>query len=144
MSKTWGIPTWLFLHSLLAQMPPSVYSEETLKQIKALCSILPCPDCAAHATAYLSQISFAQVPTVEACRRMLWVFHNTVNMRRRVPIFSYESMDVYLKTNLAVVYRVFLKEFTRPRQIPKLFIDSMLRRRIVHDFQTWLNRTVKL
>jgi len=144
MSKTWGIPTWIFLHTLLAQMPEPLYSEETLRQIKLLCSVLPCPDCAAHSTAYLEPIKFQQVPTLEACRRMLWGFHNVVNLRKRTPLFSYDKMEIYTKTNLAVVYRVFITEFTRPRQIPKLFIDSMLRQRIMQQFQNWIKKMVKL
>lgn len=144
MSKAWGMPTWIFLHTLLAQMPPPLYSEETLAQIKLLCSVLPCPDCAAHATEYLSRISFQQVPTLEACRVMLWSFHNTVNLRKRTAIFPYDKMEIYMKTNLAIVYKVFLAEFNRPRQIPKLFIDSMMRRRIMQQFQSWMNKMVKL
>ena len=144
MSKAWGMPTWIFLHTLLAQMPPTLYSEETLTQIKSLCSVLPCPDCAAHATAYLNRITFQQVPTLDACRRMMWSFHNTVNLRKRTSLFPFDKMEIYMKTNLAVVYRVFLNEFTRPRQIPKLFMDSMLRRRIIQQFQLWMNKMVRL
>ena len=144
MSKAWGIPTWIFLHTLLAQMPPVLYSEETLTQIKALCSVLPCPDCAAHSTAYLSTISYQHVPTIVECRKMMWGFHNMVNIRKRTALFPFEKMDIYTKTNLAVVYRVFLAEFTKPQQIPKLFIDSMMRRRVVQAFQVWIHKMVKL
>lgn len=144
MSKAWGMPTWIFLHSLLAQMPNVLYTEETLTQLKALCSVLPCPTCAAHATAFLSTISFQNVPTLEACRLMLWQFHNIVNARRGVAPFPWSEMVIFQRTNLAVLYRVFLAEFTRPRQIPKLFIDSMNRRRVMQQFQAWMKRMVNL
>ena len=144
MSKNWGIPTWIFFHSLAAQLPDVLYSEMLLTQFKQLCSVLPCPECAMHATAYMSKIRFAHVPTREAFRLMLWTFHNFVNLRKRTPQFPLEKMSIYDRVNLQRVYGVFIREFSKPLHIPKLFVDSMARTRITQQFKSWMATVCRL
>jgi hypothetical protein len=139
MAKAWGMPTWIFMHTLLAKMPDSQYvPAETLGQIKALCSVLPCPDCAMHATQYLAKVEPKHVPTREAFKLLLWRFHNHVNLRTRKPVFAVEGLAIYETLSLQIVYQVFLREFTKKQNIPRLFMDSMMRARIVDQFNKWL------
>ena len=139
MAKAWGMPTWVFMHTLLAKMPDEQYiPSTTLSQIKALCSVLPCPDCAAHATQYLAKVEPKHVPTKEAFQQMLWRFHNHVNVRTRKPVFAIEGLAIYKTLSLQVVYNVFVYEFTKPQNIPRLFMDSMMRARIMERFKAWL------
>ena len=138
-SRTWGIPTWIFLHTLVAKLPDHAYvAEEVLGHVKRLCSVLPCPDCAGHATSYLEKIHAKHVPTREAFRQMLWTFHNSVNIRLKKPVFRYEQLAIYDRVHLGYVYATFLREFMKPLHNPRLFMDSMARTRIVDDFKAWM------
>ena len=139
MAKAWGMPTWVFFHTLLAKMPDGQYvASDTLSQIKSLCAVLPCPDCAAHATKYLANVEAKHVPTRAAFQQLLWRFHNFVNLRTRKPIVLLDSLAVYDTLSLQFVYAVFLREFTKHQNIPRLFMDSMMRTRVVERFKTWL------
>ena len=60
MSKSWANPTWFFFHTLIEKIHPNHYlviKEEVMAYIKKICSMLPCPDCAQHATHYMTQIT---------------------------------------------------------------------------------------
>jgi hypothetical protein len=129
------------LHTLAAQIPDNNYANlktEILFQIKNLCAVLPCPDCAQHATDYLSGVKVGHIPTKEALKTVLWRFHNVVNVQTRKPIYPIENLDIYAKSNLRVMYFVFLREFTRPVRNPKLMMDVMSRDRVIANFKTWM------
>ena len=147
MSKSWAVPTWLFLHTLAANMPENKYPDlkhETLNQIKKICAVLPCPDCAQHATAYLSQLEVNHIPTKEALKVVLWKFHNVVNMQTKKPQFPLKSLEIYDRSNLAVMYNMFITEFTRPMRNPKMMMDVLSRDRIIVDFKVWMHKVFGL
>lgn len=141
MSKIWAMPTWLFLHTLVAKIPENKYQAlktDLLYQVKNLCAVLPCPDCAHHATQYMAGVQLKHVPTKEAFKVVLWRFHNTVNARIGKPIFPLESMYVYEKANLHVMYSAFITEFSKPSHNPKLMMDTMARSAAITKFKNWI------
>lgn len=139
MARAWGMPTWIFMHTLLAKIPEDQYvASDMLAQIKSICSVLPCPDCASHATQYLAKVEPKHVPTRQSFQHLLWAFHNTVNARTRKPIYAMESLAIYNTLSLHFVYQVFLREFTKPQNIPRLFMDSMMRTRLIDQFKKWM------
>ena len=145
MSKSWAIPTWLFLHTLVANVPEEKYAsikEELLYQIKNICAVLPCPDCALHATQYLASLKTSHIPTKEALKIVLWRFHNNVNQRTSKPIFPFEQLKIYTHSNLVVMYQVFLREFTKPSRNPTLIMDVLGRARVIANFKQWMKKTV--
>jgi len=134
------MPTWLFFHTLIANIPESQYvAKDVLSQIKAVCAVLPCPDCAAHATAYLSKIEPKHVPFKEDFRRMLWTFHNSVNQRTHKPAFAFDKLSIYSRTTLRKIFDVFAEKFTKRHFATKLFTDALMRHRIVAQLRAWLS-----
>jgi len=142
MSKSWAVPTWLFLHTLAANLPEARYpilKQELLYQLKNICAVLPCPDCAQHASQYLAGVSIHHIPTKEAFKTVLWRFHNVVNLQTQKPVFPLESLDIYARSNLHVMYTVFLREFTKPIRNPKLIMDVLARNRVISSFKQWMH-----
>lgn len=126
----WGTPTWVFFHTIIAKIDESKYMdyrEELLGNIKRLCEVLPCPDCADHATRFLSKIHASRLPSKESFKQMLFYFHNHVNYRRHQPAFSYDKIAIYDTLNLSYITNVFVTEFTRPLHNPRYFTDGMAR-----------------
>ena len=81
------------------------------------------------------------VPTKEALKTALWRFHNVVNARTNKPVFPLESMDIYARANLRIMYVVFLQEFTKPSRNPKLIMDVLARDRVIQGFKRWMTTT---
>ena len=143
MSKAWAVPTWLFLHTLAAHLPEDNYSKlkaDVLHQIKNICAVLPCPDCAQHATEYLAGVNIGHIPTKDALKTVLWRFHNMVNLQTKKNIYPLASLDIYDRSNLRVMYTIFLMEFTRPIRNPKFMVDVLGRERIIAQFKSWMKQ----
>jgi len=140
MSKSWGNPTWFFFHTLIEKIHPDHYSlikNELLDNIKNICSILPCPDCANHATQYMKSIK-QPPPDKEGFKKMLYIFHNSVNQRTRKPLFQYEAMEMYSRVNFSVCYQLFRKEFVKKTYNPRMLMDSMNRVNYIKQLDEWL------
>jgi len=140
MSKSWANPTWFFFHTLIEKIHPDHYSiikNELLGQIKNICSILPCPDCANHATEYMKQIK-QPPPDKEGFKRMLYQFHNTVNVMTKKQLFRYEEMEMYSRVNLTVCYSLFRREFVKKTYNPKMLMDSMNRTNYIKKLDIWM------
>ena len=126
---------------MVAQIPEQKYQalkQELLNQVKTICAVLPCPDCAQHASAYMKGVELKHVPTKEAFKVVLWRFHNTVSARIGKPIFPLEKMYVYERANLNVMYSAFITEFSKPSHNPKLMMDTMARNTVIAKFKTWM------
>ena len=142
MSKRrWGAPTWIFLHTFVAHIKPEHFSSvkyQLLDWIKRIASVLPCPDCAAHATAYLSKMNARMLNTKEHLMELMWRFHNYVNIRLGHQIYPRSTLEIYNKTNLQYIYKVFVTEYTKPLHIIRYVTDDMARRNITTRLTAWL------
>ena len=142
MSKSWANPTWFFFHTLIERIQPEQYAilkQELLNHIKTICSILPCPDCASHATEYMKFIK-QPPPDKEGFKRMLYQFHNSVNHRTKKPLFEYKDMEMYARVNINVCYRLFRAEFVKKTYNPKMLMDSMNRVNCIKNLDAWMIR----
>ena len=142
MSKRrWGAPTWMFMHTLVAHVRPESYSimkQPMLDFIRRIASVLPCPDCSAHATEYLRNIDTRRLPTKESFTDMLWTFHNTVNLRLGKSVSPRSTLDLYRKANMQHMYVVFCTEYTRPLHNIRLIAEDTARRGIIGNMTRWL------
>ena len=141
MSKSWANPTWYFFHTLIEKIHPNHYllvKEELMAHIKKICSILPCPDCAQHATHFMRNVKTPY--TKEDCKKMLFFFHNTVNIRIKKPLYAIEGLTVYQRVNLTVCYKLFRDQFTKKTNNAKIFLDSMSRKNCIQELDLWLQK----
>lgn len=141
MSKSWANPTWFFFHTLIEKIHPDHYlliKEEVMFHIKKICTMLPCPDCAEHATQFMRNV---RTPTTkEECKKMLFFFHNSVNKNLKKPIYAYDALSMYQRVNLAVCYKLFREQFTKKTNNPRFLLDSMGRTRYIKELDTWLQK----
>jgi hypothetical protein len=141
MAKAWGIPTWLFFHTFVANFPPEKYDalkEGLLFNVKNVFANLPCPDCSKHATEAMAFVKLSNIPTLESFKSMLWTLHNTVNARTRKPLFKYEDLTIYERCDLATLYKVFMREMKKPSNNSKLMMDVMARQNVLKRFDAWI------
>lgn len=137
----WGISTWIFFHTLAAKVKPDKYEcikIELLQYIKSLCNILPCPDCAEHATAYMKLIHIQYLPTSESFKQMLFDFHNRVNLRLKKQIYTYDYLTIYDNLNFYIIYHAFSREFTKPLHNTRFIADNMFRKRKLLELKEWI------
>jgi hypothetical protein len=101
----WGEITWIFFHTLSVKLTEEQYtqSKKTIfNTVVTICKCLPCPDCQAHATAYMS--TKRPPETLEDFQKMLWVFHNVVNVNTKKKTFPLAILEKYKTVNLTKAF----------------------------------------
>jgi len=136
----WGPPIWTFFHVLAEKIGEDQFSSISnalFMFTRRIMSMLPCPDCANHATQFLSKVNFANIKTRSDFANILCIFHNVVNRRKAKPLFDRSELSsIYANKNLIEAYNNFVGVFNSGRNF-KLLADSMQRKLVVRDFRTW-------
>ena len=140
-TMTWGKPTWFLLHTLAEKVKEEQFSnvrKELLDIIYAICTNLPCPDCANHARTYLDGINFNVIQTKEDLKMMLFIFHNSLNQRKGYKIFTKDELDTkYTLANTINIIQNFMAFYLVKNSAPKMIANDMFRRRIMTNVQEW-------
>ena len=144
MTKIWGPPTWIFLHTFIEKMNDSFYVDNIttiLNLIKDVCFNLPCLICmgeADHARSYLKNIISTDVPTKNHMKEFLFNFHNHVNERLHKPQFT--NFNQYKRAKLNNIFKYFSVHYVASSTIfTKRFLPEIVRKRIVKNIKSFLN-----
>jgi hypothetical protein len=142
----WGEPTWFLLHTLSVKVKESEFKNirlDLLNRIYAICTNLPCPDCANHAKIYLDSINFNTIQTKEDLKILLYTFHNNVNKKKGYPMFPYEQLDE--KYSLAItnnIIRNFMVHFSDRNRSLKLLVGDLQRYQLCNVLKNWFNEHI--
>ena len=112
----WGKTTWTLFHCMAEKIDESFYRKNKyliLDMIKKICNNLPCPDCARHASAFMSTVNVNSVPNKREFRAMLYVFHNRVNSRLGKPQFKHKNLNQHKNLNIGIVLHNFLTFYVK-------------------------------
>ena len=110
----WGMPTWVLFHSLAEKADEKKYAihyKVVWDFIKIICGGLPCPYCQSHAVGYTNRIPLYQVNTKEKLKKVLFDFHNSVNIRSGHSKESTSILEKYKSANLKKILELFMKRF---------------------------------
>lgn len=137
--SNWGPAIWNFLHTMAAKIKEDKYSQmapQLFNFIQRICANLPCPECSLHSSNFLGKIVFKRVSTKADLIKLLFIFHNAVNVRKAKPIFSIDHVGKYSQNNLILAYNQFITAFNTRGNL-KLIADSFQRKLIIRDFRKW-------
>jgi len=137
--EIWGPPIWTLFHTMAANINEknTILILQLFQQIKKICSLLPCPDCSQHATRYLNRINNDQINTKNKIINVLFNFHNSVNIRKRKPIFNCDNLVRYNNISIIGVYNRFVSIYNTNGNL-KMLSESFQRRMVVQHFKKWL------
>jgi len=142
----WGEPTWFLFHTLAEKIKPEYYSEiqkELLNLIYTICSNLPCPTCAKHATQYLNSMNFNAISTKDSLQMMLYRFHNEVNRRKGFPEFPLDNLHAkYSTANTVNIIHNFMPYFEDRSGSIRLIADNLHRSRVALQIRAWFNKNI--
>lgn len=145
----WGEPTWTLFHTLAHKIDESQFSrlsKEFIDLIKTICHTLPCPDCAMHASQYVSKVNWSAVRTKRDLIVILWEFHNEVNKRKGFSQFPLERLEeTYGGKNVVEVIRIFMVHYEdKNSKGPNSAIASKFhRQRVASRLKVWFNENIR-
>jgi hypothetical protein len=136
----WGPPIWTLFHCLaekikeekFAELGPQIYSF-----IVQICKMLPCPECSAHASQFLSKIKPAAITSKDILRSVLFTFHTNVNTRKKKPKFDNALLTKYKSLNLVIAFKNFVIVYNQRGNMKQL-TESFHRTQLVKHFTQWL------
>lgn len=137
---TWGPPTWTLLHVIPEKVNPDkfiTYKDSIIRLIVTICSNLPCPTCSQHANEYMKKVNFISIKTPEDLKKMLFVFHNSVNQRKSYAQYSYDDMSKYVGLDFTTVVNEFMTHFQKKNYAPNLMAQQIYRQKQVEIVKTW-------
>ena len=143
--EIWGPAIWTLFHTLCERIDEKYYeklSPQLFYFIVRICKFLPCPECASDATAFLAKIKFSDLKTKQDLKNVLYLFHNSVNAKKKKPLFNYGNMEIYGKYNLIYVVNNFLLKYQTKGNM-KLLSESFQRQITINEFKAWFMRSIR-
>ena len=139
--EVWGPPVWTLFHTLSAQLTNVSLIPALFMYIQRICKFLPCPDCSQDATIFLQQVRLDEIKTGEDVSKMLYIFHNHVNRKKRKQLFNYSELSKYKTYNLVNVFQNFTRVYNT-RGNMQLIADNFQRNMIIADFKRWIGTNI--
>jgi len=136
----WGPSTWVFMHTLAAKIKETsfpVIGPNLILVLIQICNNLPCPECAQHAKEFWSRVKTINIKTKDDLINLLFVFHNTVNKRKQLPLFKYENIQYYKTKNIVNTYNTFSRNFNT-RGNMNLINESFRRNIMLSSLRAWM------
>ena len=136
----WGIPTWIFMHTLAAKIKEEqfpVIGPQVISHLIQICMFLPCPECSIHAKQFWANVNTKNIKTKQDLINLIFVFHNSVNKRRGIRPFRYVDLQYYNTLNLIETFNNFARSFNTNGNM-KLLTESFHRGRLLQILRVWL------
>ena len=115
-----------------------------LDTIYVICSNLPCPDCANHAKQYMDGINFDTIVSKDQLKNLLFQFHNSVNVRKGVPLFHRDQLDpLYSRGNLINIIQIFMGHFRDKHRSIRMIANDFHRSKIADKLQVWFQTNIQ-
>lgn len=138
----WGPPIWFLFHTIAEKIKADEFlslKNEIIQNIVIICKNLPCPNCASHASNYISKVNFNAINTKEDLKMFLFNFHNSVNQKKGYPIFTKQELDEkYSKAVTINIFNNFLFHFQDKHKSIHMISDDMYRQRLSTSIKSWI------
>jgi hypothetical protein len=135
----WGPPTWLFLHTLAEKVKEEsfpIIGRQIIVNIIQICNLLPCPECANHAKEFWKNVSINNVSTKTDLKNLLYVFHNSINKRKKMPAYKHTDLEYYSKISIVNSFNWFTRNFNTKGNM-NLINESFHRGRFLTGLKHW-------
>ena len=143
----WGEPIWFFFHTIAEKVKNESFpyvKQDLLNIIYKVCVNLPCPMCANHAVEYMNKINFNAIQTKDQLKDVLFVFHNSVNVRKNFPVFMRKDLDEkYSRANTIKIIQNFLNVFQYKNSNMHMIANNMHRTNVANDIKGWFNTNIQ-
>lgn len=143
----WGEPTWFLFHTLAQKVKEEHFDlikRDLFTKIILICSNLPCPTCADHASVYMSKINFSAIKTKKDLIDMLFNFHNVVNSQKKYSIFPYSELEPkYTRAVTINIIQNFMVHFDTKIYNVQLIANNMHKSRLVISLKQWFNANIQ-
>jgi hypothetical protein len=108
----WGTALWNFFHVLANKVTPDSFQiirVKLLQIIYSICNNIDCKICQKHSVEYLEQNNFLNISTANELKLFFFIFHNSVNLKRKKELFLFDNLINYDNFEVSYVLQNILK-----------------------------------
>jgi|LauGreDrversion2_2_1035103.scaffolds.fasta_scaffold37467_2 hypothetical protein len=143
----WGEPFWNLFHVLSEKIIEDseflFKKSQFLNIVVIICRNLPCPDCAFHATNYLSNIDLNKITTKAQLKQLFYDFHNEVNARKGIEIYPRDQLESKYSKGITVnIVKEFMKHFENKHKSIYMMSNDFNRAGIAVELKQWFNNNM--
>lgn len=141
----WGPLIWKVLHCITLKIKDEEFSNERksiIKIITNICSNLPCPQCASHATGIIRKYKLMNIKTKNDLIKFVHFMHNLVNKRLKKPNYPFENIQHYNKYNTKEVLNEYFIKNTNAKYGEKMMLYSYHRKNFLKDFRDYFRNNI--
>jgi len=144
----WGAPTWTLFHCIPENLTDNMFiknKDSIFRMIVTICGNLPCPSCSEHARQYMNKVNFVSIKNIDDLRKMLFIFHNSVNERKGYAEYSYDKLiEKYNGLDFKQVVNEFMHHFQKKTYSPNLIAQQMYRQKQVAIVKKWFQENIQI
>lgn len=145
-TKTWGPPTWIFLHCLAHKIKNQYFDElksSIIKFIVIICRNLPCPECAEHASLIMKHLKAENIKTKDDLEEMLFIFHNMVNEKLEKQLYEENDLSLYDDYIFPLVSQNFFQSWRRLPHNPQMINNNFHKNILLRNLNRFLTQNYR-
>tara|TARA_B100000029_G_C17471935_1_gene922291 strand:+ start:260 stop:709 length:450 start_codon:yes stop_codon:yes gene_type:complete len=141
MKKTWGPPTWLFLHCFAEHINKDFFIQNRghcLNIIRQICNQIPCNYCKQNALNFIKYNRLENIKTKEDMKNYLFKFHNHANVASNSKNVAIDVLKKYKHINFFNSALFFYNRFNTRSVTTKLFMNQFTRKNTLISIMNWI------
>jgi hypothetical protein len=92
----------------------------------------------------MNKINYNAIQNIEQLKDLFFVFHNSVNVRKKFPIFLRKDLDEkYSKANTINIIQNFFNAFQYKNSNMHMIANNMHRIRTINFIKEWFNSNIQ-
>lgn len=137
--KIWGNITWKLFHTMTLKIDDCNYEQlqSSIQCIATICRNLPCPLCSNEAMILLKKYNLKSIKTKEDFKKFIHFFHNSVNIKLKVPIIEYEKIEEHHSASLNHILNEFFNVYKNLKNNSNMMLYSFHRDIIINNTRSY-------
>lgn len=141
----WGPIIWKVLHCITIKIKDEEFPkerEQIIWMITNICSNLPCPQCASHASGIIKKHRLKDVKTKAELIKFVYSMHNVVNKRLKKQTYPFNDIQHYDQFNTKAVLSDYYNMNIKSRYSEKMMLYTYHRNEFMKRFYTYFNSNI--
>lgn len=141
----WGPLTWKVLHCITIKIKDEEFPKEReniIKMITSICSNLPCPHCASHATGMIKKYKLKNVKTKSELIKFVYFMHNSVNKKLKKTNYLFDNIEHYNQYNTKDVLTEYFNKNANARYGERMMLQSYHKNIFLKHFKDYFRKNI--
>lgn len=141
----WGPLIWKVLHCITIKIKDNEFineREKIIQIITGICSNLPCPQCASHASGLIKKYKLKNMKTKNDIIKFVYLIHNQVNKKLKKQTYSFDNIQIYNDFSIKSLLNDYYNMNLREKYGEKMMLHSYHRKTFMKIFCDYFRNNI--